>query len=566
MAARLALFAALASALCVAFVLGYWPVRLWKTGWIEYMADDAFFYFVIAKNIATHGLSSFDGIVLTNGYQPLWQGMMALQYALVPGSFAATVFVELVMVASAAFLAFRAAPASDAWCLPLFAALIVATIDYPLVLDGMETSVLFLAFSVFMLALRHTLRSGDSWLPMALAGGLVIAARIDAAFFVLAALVIVPVRWRQSFKALALVAVAGALYLAINKVVFDAWLPVSGSAKMLGSFKINRVLVQQLASHWTGEGSPLQSVVGFVRSPEGRTLCLAAVTTALVVLVPRREGFSWRLGLAMVVGFVPFALRLLLLSSWEVWEWYNFPTFFLLVASLLMIAALPRAPTGMLGGWITRLLLGASVVAIVASSTILTMRDALLAGVAVSVAWCLPLVLRRGALMAQGITAVVGLFLLVVTATTVMRQPPHYNPTIGLFSRPLAEKVTEAIGTQRVAMADRAGAFAYFYQGSVSQLEGLVNDQRYLQALAKREPVEPLLCSRGVRHLVSYEVDLGDYTTHVVHPFRPYLTSFEGPTFTVSKADEVAKITDATRYGVRDRDNVVYVWRLTCAS
>src|SRR3954471_5489229 len=35
------------------------------------LEDDSFYYVVIAKNIAEFGLSTFDGVTLTNGYHPL---------------------------------------------------------------------------------------------------------------------------------------------------------------------------------------------------------------------------------------------------------------------------------------------------------------------------------------------------------------------------------------------------------------------------------------------------------------------------------------------------------------
>lgn len=34
--------------------------------------DDFFYYLQIAKHIATTGLSTFNGLYLTNGYHPLW--------------------------------------------------------------------------------------------------------------------------------------------------------------------------------------------------------------------------------------------------------------------------------------------------------------------------------------------------------------------------------------------------------------------------------------------------------------------------------------------------------------
>src|SRR5471032_965990 len=233
MSARFALPIALVSALGVAIVIGYWPVRLWHEGWLDLLADDAFFYFIIAKNLATQGLSSFDGVTLTNGYQPLWQAVLAVQYLLASGSLAPTVFVEAAAVAAAAFLAFRAVGREMSWCLPLCAALLVALVEYPLILDGMETSLLFLAFGVF----------------------------------VVAALLLVPARASQTLKAMLLLAVCGAIYGAANKLVFDAWVPVSGTIKSLGAFgRINHALTAQLADLWPADLSAAKAAIAFSRS------------------------------------------------------------------------------------------------------------------------------------------------------------------------------------------------------------------------------------------------------------------------------------------------------------
>ncbi len=60
---------------------------VWK-GWAEgsLVADDAYYYFVIARNIA-HGLgSTFDGLSATNGYHPLWMMLLVPIFALKSGS------------------------------------------------------------------------------------------------------------------------------------------------------------------------------------------------------------------------------------------------------------------------------------------------------------------------------------------------------------------------------------------------------------------------------------------------------------------------------------------------
>src|SRR5688500_4736879 len=44
--------------------------------------DDFYYYLIPAQNIVEHGLSSFDGSTVTNGYHPLWMMCMVVLVAL----------------------------------------------------------------------------------------------------------------------------------------------------------------------------------------------------------------------------------------------------------------------------------------------------------------------------------------------------------------------------------------------------------------------------------------------------------------------------------------------------
>jgi hypothetical protein len=61
----------------VALLASVATVKLWLiwNGWPENMlvADDAYYYFTIARNIAAGAGPSFDGLGSTNGFHPLWQ-------------------------------------------------------------------------------------------------------------------------------------------------------------------------------------------------------------------------------------------------------------------------------------------------------------------------------------------------------------------------------------------------------------------------------------------------------------------------------------------------------------
>src|SRR5436190_21822516 len=55
--------------------LAYEPLYHLIRGSLDYAIfpqDDFYYYYLTAKHVALNGFSSFDGIVATNGYHPLW--------------------------------------------------------------------------------------------------------------------------------------------------------------------------------------------------------------------------------------------------------------------------------------------------------------------------------------------------------------------------------------------------------------------------------------------------------------------------------------------------------------
>src|SRR5260370_37962417 len=85
---------AVGCSIAFAVLFGYWPIRVVLNGGLPITADDAFYYFEIARRLASTGRSTFDGQVLTNGYHPLWQLILTLQYLLIGESTLTTVVVE----------------------------------------------------------------------------------------------------------------------------------------------------------------------------------------------------------------------------------------------------------------------------------------------------------------------------------------------------------------------------------------------------------------------------------------------------------------------------------------
>lgn len=162
------------------------------------LPDDAFYYFQIARNIA-HGLgSTFDGIHKTNGYHPLWLLILipifsvfsvgglhdvtpiyvALGTAVVLN--AATALIVLALISRVTHNRLARAFALALWAFNPF--VIFES------LNGLETSLaLFFVAVFFFVALeaeRHD-RLAD-YVRAGVVGGLLVLARIDMAFYVLA--------------------------------------------------------------------------------------------------------------------------------------------------------------------------------------------------------------------------------------------------------------------------------------------------------------------------------------------------------------------------------------------
>ena len=64
--------------ICVSGILSLSVTAAWFWHPGKYIADDAYFYLVIARNLAIHGVESFNQIVATNGSHPMWQYLLAL--------------------------------------------------------------------------------------------------------------------------------------------------------------------------------------------------------------------------------------------------------------------------------------------------------------------------------------------------------------------------------------------------------------------------------------------------------------------------------------------------------
>jgi hypothetical protein len=477
--------------------------------------DDSYYYSIVAKNLAASGLSTFDGQTLTNGYHPLWLLLVTLLTMTVGLSDPVLAVTEVVLATGGVwfFLSVFRAPSL---ALKLTFVTFFAVLATPLVARGMEISLLIFALGLFTRIAVAYFERRTSAAALGLAAIFCIGARLDAAAFVVPIVLLASGSWRRACLPMAMILIAGAIYAGVNLWIFGIAFPVSGAIKSLGGLQLNRPFLIQATAPFA-EGGPVRSLLGFLRSTPGK-LALLFVLTVVALPFLQRRWKSWPIGLGFAIGMILYATKLLFGSSWVIWSWYGFPMFLGLFA---VFNALDDRATYRVGS----------------SSPLLR---TLMAGVVVlgGLGW--------------------------IARSNGLGQPPASG--FEAVNLEAAKQFAPIFEGARVAMGDRAGSFAAYYGGPVTQLEGLVNDKAYLDALSRKEDLKPLLCARGVRYVLAYQVDLGAYDTVEVPVLRRALTQFEAPALVFSKQDEVGRVSDLAKFevgGGEEADNYLYAWRLS---
>ena len=512
-------------AVFVAYVCARLAVQLVNEG-VLHFEDDAYYYTKIARNILETGLSTFDGQTLTNGYQPLWLLVVGVQELVFGQRFPHFVVLVEVALAAGALWLFLTSLREKSPIYQLTFTVAYTLLAWPMIAKGMELSLLLFCLAVFTSLALQTIRGQNNVLWLGLAGALCIGARIDAAVFVLPILVLACGGLRRALPALMFIAGAGALYAAVNFWLFGTPVPISGSVKALGGFQLNRTLLEQV---WEFQHSPIAvrdwpavagtsigALVMFANSTIGRLVLMSALAL-VAVIAARRDPRCAAIGGGYLIGIALFATKLLFFSVWELGSWYAYPAVLALFVVFLAADDHLSRSVGLLRG-------------------------------------------RLGSIGAVGLVLALALQLQVSSSMAEVNRLPINLRAIAAFD-PIFKG-------DRVAMGDIAGSFGLYYAGPVTQLEGLVNDREYLDALKGKTDLKQLLCTRGVRYVVSYETDLGDYETAVVPALRPKSTHYPGPVLTLSRADEVGRVfafkTSAVRQAdVNAPDRFVYAWRLT---
>lgn len=404
-----------------------------------FFADDSFFYLVVGRNFALGYGSTFNRLMPTNGYHPLWMLLCAAVYRIFPNRttglhIIAALIVLLnivVLVAAAQLLRRLRAPAWVAW-----------TILIPFLFGlqlGTESSLSAAMLAGALLALYKFLEHPDwkSGFTLNLLAALAVLSRLDS-IFVIACLWIAILLWcfqqkkhgseasppRIHLAFIPLYAVLWGAYLASNLVWFHILMPISGLLKSTNSH-----------DHLLGHNLPHTALI---------SLGICAISL-LILWRKQRDRWFWFAELPFFLGILMHAAYITLRMTDETrWTWYY--------VSWALLAALTASR--------------AVVVYVFAPSAVARGRTPAVAATLRSVGMLLAVVLSALLWYKMG--------------WKHSREQVAEETTI-----PVMRQVLQNDDLHRLLAYDQPGGMAYFTNLAVVPLDGLMADRKFQTDLAQ---------------------------------------------------------------------------------
>lgn len=426
--------------------------------YLSFFVDDFFYYLVVAKNLALHGASTFNGLQATNGYHPLWLLTIALLYKIFRTqlSFFVALSVLIWLLVCGSYRALRRTQlslgiegdAGLAW------ALLSITCMAVLARSGMEVGLALFCLSLFWerMATQPLERQtpAAAFVSGLLASALMLS-RLDASLVVAAyggLTLIAPSGARRTAFRKIFYFSAGllpvAIYFAINRIEFGTMLPISGIAK-------------NLKSTWFPSASTVSilgvpRLINFLFTWPSLTLCalfllhvLRGPVDADSMVPPDRR----RVQLCVALHPIIFYSVLSFSSDWPMWWiWYLYP--------LVPVWAL-LGPT-LIARWI-------------------------------------PLTRPATLWLAAAVTC--------VSLVIILDRVRTERPAVFSLQRALGLQEFAAAHPGLYGMGDTAGLASYLMPAPVLQLEGLVGDKPFVDRIRRQEPLLQALNELGVDYYVT---------------------------------------------------------------
>jgi len=420
--------------------------------WMLFVEDDFFYYLKVAQNLAHGHGSTFNGLVHTNGYHPLWLLLLTLACAISSAPKFILSFVALVTFLSTIttyeltrrILILSGLPLLPASALAVYAAIYAIHILF----GGMEILLTIpLVLLTVLLARRpqlwQTPHPTRDFALLGLASSAMILSRLDT--LILAALLFLGLLSQPTLRkklltpsalsGLALGLLPVALYFLSNALLFGTLLPVSGMAK-------------QLKTTYTPSAIPWASAF---HHPPSQLINLLPILIALALVLPRWRCLSplERALYPPVLAFPFLYIALLSIrSDWQLWGWYLYPFRTALVASFAVLVTLP---------------------------------------------------VLRNLLANRIVTTLLLLFALADLHSAVWRTSGRET----LYDAALDIQTFAQTHPGVYAMGDRSGMPAWLLPDPVIQTEGLVMDRTFLNSIRTQQPLLDTLARYHARYYIA---------------------------------------------------------------
>ncbi|MGC2163604.1 MAG: hypothetical protein WA634_16980 [Silvibacterium sp.] len=295
--------------------------------WMNYVRDDFFYYLIVAQNVASGHGSTFNRIVPTNGYHPLWMLILAAFSLFTTNGTAILIFLGVAcLIASVAcffwgreILEISGVDRLVSAPLALWGAVFCCRKFY----TGMEVVIATpLAFLLILHVLRgKCMATSQKAFGTGILSSLLMLARLDAGFLVglLGLGIMLDREYRQQISPRRILLFTAGLvpffvYLAINKIKFGLLLPVSGMAK-------------QLKPHSKFSWATWRGVIHIsnMLNKEQLQICFILATTIVILIAFRRLRGTAKVVFPAVVLFpVVYFTLLSFLSDWVLSDWYMY--------------------------------------------------------------------------------------------------------------------------------------------------------------------------------------------------------------------------------------------------
>jgi hypothetical protein len=415
--------------------------------WMLFEYDDFFYYLKVAVNLAHGHGSTYNGIVATNGYHPLWLLILTgLNYFTQNGK-AILAFVGICTVigvlvtylASRRIMVTAGVESLAASALSLYVAVYACRIFF----SGMEI-VIAVPLALLLVAVVQSgdaLKSAPRAFLTGLLAALAILGRLDSAILVmlLAAAVLLNDEYRRQLS-LARIASAFAgfspifIYLWVNKHYFGVWMPISGASKQLRPHRFPSDAVIETILH-----ANLMTRLHFL---------FTLITLIAVLFSYKSLRSTAKMVILPVLLFPLFYYTLLsILSDWWIPDWYYYAMKIAFCISLAYWFAKPF------------------VYPVVK----------------------LPLV--RVVLVAVGVFSVLDNWWPVTS--------------VNIYDTAVDMHAFEATHPGIYAMGDRGGKVGYLLDNPMVQVEGLVMDKAFLEHIKRAEDLHTTLRDYNVRYYIA---------------------------------------------------------------